>query len=299
MSTASFWLLSSPFLSAAVLCGVCLVSAPVAAQTPLGTPSSTPIQVDSSGRARIPDDKFRLDINVGVKGGMTGAWVFDVPAPAQSEYDRISQESKAYYPAFGLGGDIGLVLDVRALGIVGIETGARFSFDNAEGYNDIKQAGSNDVLFRVTQDQSTTSLRIPLLLKLSTPDGVVRPTFAAGIEFVNQLDSAISYDVENRGGVESSSSSTRREERNQIETSSYKLVSVALGLEIDLGHVKIPIELRGQYNLDYEGENFDNRVRVEDPDPNRRNDETFFYDGAYQGHFGISIGLIYDLVLLL
>lgn len=244
-------------------------------------PAATSGAVDNS-------DKFRLDVGVGVKGGLTGAWAFEVLGQGPNP---ISQEKKSYYPAFGLGGDVGLALDVRALGIVGIESGFRVSFDNAEGYNELKDADSQVILVKINQEQKTTSLRIPLLLKVGAAQGIVRPTFAFGLEFVRQTDSAISYNVEEIGGREASGTSARREARNQIEPTNYKVISGAFGVEIDAGPVKIPIELRAQYNLDYGGDSFTDRVRVDG--------DTYYYNGQYQGHFGVSVGLIYDLNLFL
>lgn len=235
---------------------------------------------------------FRLDIGIGLKGGLTGAWALEVP---ENPAYKFNDESKSYYSAFGLGGDFGLMLDARALGIVGIETGLRVSFDNAEGYNELKQAGNDDILYRVNQEQRSTSLRIPLLLKLSTPNGNVRPTFAFGLEFARQLNSTIDYDVTDVNASEPDNQTARREERNLIEPSHYKLLTGAFGIEIDVGPVKIPIELRAQYNLDYGGESFEERVRVE----GTGSDATYYYNGAYQGHFGVNIGLIYDLGLFL
>ena len=243
--------------------------------------------------AEVPKDGgFRLDVGIGLKGGLTGSWALEVP---ENNATRIGAESKSYYAGFGLGGDVGLAVDARALGIVGLETGLRVSFDNAKGYNELKAAGSQAILYTVNQEQKTSSLRIPLLLKLSTPNGTVRPTFSFGLEFVRQLDSSLSYDVVDGAASAPSDETARREARNQIETSNYKLLSGAFGIEIDLGPVKIPIEILAQYNLDYGGDSFDQRVRVE----GTGGDATYYYNGAYQGHFGVNVGLIYDLGLFL
>ena len=55
---------------------------------------------------------FRLDIGIGLKGGLTGAWALEVP---ENPAYKFNDESKSYYSAFGLGGDFGLMLDARAL----------------------------------------------------------------------------------------------------------------------------------------------------------------------------------------
>jgi hypothetical protein len=272
--------LTSSIASLLILCAV----PAVAQQKPAVEPPITNEEVEQGD--------FRLDIGVGLKGGMNGAWMLEVPENADFAFN---DESKSYYSAFGLGGDIGLMVDARALGIVGIETGLRFSFDNAQGFNELKDGRTDEILIKINQEQKTTSMRIPLLLKLSTANGTVRPTFSFGLEFVRQLDTTINYDVDEITATEPESATERRVERNQIEATNYKLVSGAFGIEIDLGPVKIPIELRAQYNLDYGGESFDDRVRVE----GSGGDAVYYYNGAYQGHFGINIGVIYDLGLFL
>lgn len=277
------------------LCAVVVVSglsSEASAQTPKAASGSTADAAAAPATVPAESGSFRLDIGLGLKGGLNGAWALEVPESAST---RINDETKAYYPAFGLGGDIGLALDARALGIVGIETGVRLSFDNAQGYNELKDGRTDQLLIRIDQEQRTTSMRIPLLLKVGAPNGVVRPTFAFGLEFARQIDSAISYSVTEVNATEQGSVTERREARNQIEPSNYKLLSGAFGIEIDLGPVKIPIELRAQYNLDYGGEDFSQRVRVE----GSGNSAVYYYNGAYQGHFGVSVGLIYDLGLLL
>ena len=241
-----------------------------------------------SPQAQAQEAPSRLDLSIGLKGGMNGAWTTEVPEDSRVKIG--SQDyivDPEYYPMFGLGGDFGLALEVRAFGLVGLETGVRFSFDNAKGWNDKKDAASGVVIARVNQEQSTTSIRVPLWLKLSATSGLVRPFMGLGIEYVNQTESTIEYTVENRAGTYDPG---RLSSRNLIETSSYTGVGGTLGLEIDLGFLKIPIELRGLYNLNYD-ESFAGRVRVQGDDPNTAN---FYYNGAYQGHFGFSIGVLYN-----
>ena len=263
---------------------------------PLTASAQEEIKVDGGGGGPVnievnagpkKDSGFRLDLTAGVKGGLGGSWALEVPENAQT---RIDQQTKSYYSQFGLGGDVGLAVDVRALGIVGLETGLRFSFDNGDGYNELTQAGSDAILVRINQYQRTNSLRIPFLLKVGKPNGIVKPTFGLGVELVRQRQSTIRYDVEEINATEADDVTARREERNQIETSNYPAGTLALGIEIDTGPVKIPIELRAQYNLAYAGNSFSERVRVE----GSGNDATYFYDGAYMGHFGVTIGLMYD-----
>lgn len=233
----------------------------------------------------VPD----LQISLGIKGGLNGSWTTEIP-----ENDPNSPVGDPdYFPLFGLGGSFGGVFELRAFGWLGLETGYYLSFDNGKGWNDITQAGSSTVITRITEEQKTTSARIPLLLKFSTPKGTVRPALGLGVEFVRQSESSITYDQEAKAGRVSDSDMEELRRRNQIEPSNYVVAALSLGLEIDLGDVRIPIELRGMYNLNYE-DDFASRVRTGQDDSNQT---TLFYNGAYQGHFALFVGVIYDYSL--
>lgn len=248
-----------------------------------------------STQAAAQDAPPRLDLSIGVKGGMNGSWTTEVPE--DSRFQAGGNEyvvDPEYYPLFGLGGDFGLSMELRAWGLIGLETGVRFSFDNGKGWNDKKDASSGTILARVNQEQSTTSVRVPLYLKLSGTSGLVRPYIGLGFEFVNQTESAIDYSVENRAGTVDPNDMERLKARNQIEPSSYTGVGANLGIEIDLGFLKIPIELRGLYNLNYD-ESFAGRIRVEGDDGSTAK---FYYNGAYQGHFGFTVGILYNYSIL-
>ena len=289
-----------PFSSKALALGMfgalCLQGQGVAAQgmgeVTMDEAATTEVELDSKA------GKFRLDIGVGVKGGINGSWALEVPE-SEDMFKRISPESKAFYSQFGLGGDVGLSVDFRALGIVGIETGFRVSYENADGFNEQKQANTGEVLVKVTQEQQSTSLRIPLLLKLSTPDGVVRPTFGFGVEFAIQTDSTIDFTSERVSAEENPRVIRARKARNLIEESTYTLLTLAVGIEIDAGPVKIPIELVAQYNLNYGGDSFEDRVRLEDAPASGDFPSFYYYDGMYQGHAMVRVGLLYDLNLYL
>lgn len=236
-------------------------------------------------------DKFRLDVAVGLKGGAAGSWALEVAEDVAIPFEGGAGDFRGdpeFYPMFGMGGDVGLSVDVRALGIVGIETGFRLSFDNGEGWNDKKLQGSDRVIARIYQNQTTTSLRVPLLLKLSGNEGVVRPVMGVGAEFVFQTDSSIAYRGEDRAGS-ADGFLTVPQRRNMIETSNYTMVSAQFGLEVNIDQIRIPIEIRGGYNLGW-SESPNTRVRA------RLNDDgtdSLIYNGAFMGHFGVSIGVLY------
>lgn len=232
----------------------------------------------------VPD----LEISLGIKGGLNGSWTTEIP-----ENDPNSPVGDPdYFPLFGLGGGFGGVFELRAFGWLGLETGYFLSFDNGKGWNDITQAGSSTVITRLNQEQKTTSARIPLLLKFSSPKGTVRPALGLGVEFVRQSESSIKYSEEPKAGRLADGELDEIQRRNQIEPSNYVAAALTLGLEIDLGDVRIPIELRGMYNLNY-SDDFASRVRATQDG----NQPTLYYNGAYQGHFGLFVGVIYDYSL--
>lgn len=239
------------------------------------------------------DDKFRLDVAVGLKGGLNGSWATEVPETATYPLNdmRSIQVDPEFYPMFGLGGDVGVSIDVRALGIIGIETGVRLSFDNGEGWNDKKLANSEEVITRVYQNQATTSMRIPLLLKVSGAQGTVRPVLGLGVEFVNQIDSTVQY----RSDKDADPFLDVPQNHNKIEPSSYTTAVLGFGLEINFDRVRIPIELRAHYNIDY-SQLANDRVRATGTG---NDDYVLFYDGAYMGHFNISIGFLYNFDAML
>ncbi len=245
------------------------------------------------GQATPPTDPdaFRLDIAVGLKGGAAGSWALEVAEDVAIPFEDSTAEFRGdpeFYPMFGMGGDVGLSVDVRALGIIGIETGFRLSFDNGEGWNDKKLANSDRVIARIFQEQTTTSFRVPLLLKLSGNEGIVRPVLGLGAEFVFQTDSSIAYRGEDRAGSADGSLTVPRR-RNKIETSAYTMVSAAFGLEVNVDQIRIPIEIRGGYNLGWSDSPGD-RVRARFDESG--NDE-LIYNGEFMGHFGVSIGVLY------
>ncbi len=242
-----------------------------------------------------PKQPMPVDIAVGLKGGLGGVWTTEAPNTTVTYADGSSEQNvdPDYFPMFGLGGDVGLAVDIRFAEIVAIETGLRYSWDNASGWNDQKINGN--LAGRVTQSQKTQSMRIPLWLKVTGTSGIVRPFFGLGAEFVLQQSSSIDYTLEQRGnGTWPESEVQKLRDRNRIEPSNYAGLGTTMGLEIDLGMIRIPIELRALYNVGYD-EQFNERVRVE----GTRQAPRFFYNGAFQGHFGFSVGILYNYELLL
>jgi hypothetical protein len=233
-----------------------------------------------------------LQIGVGLKGGINGSAVDRVPKEHTYELEngtRYPVANTELYPMFGIGGTFGLMTDVRFEDIIGLETGLHLSYDNGSGFED-KTVNGEDVA-RIYQEQRTTAFHIPLLLKVNVSGETVKPFLGLGVEFVIQTDSSLEYRQEERGGRYISPVF----DKNEIEPSTYTLFQVTMGLEFDLGPVRIPIELRGGYNLGFDP-GASSRVR---PEGTNQANATFVYDGQYQGHFGVFTGVTYDFDLTL
>lgn len=236
----------------------------------------------------IPTDAwaFGLTLSGGVKGGLSGAAVRGVPEGDPYEIngaDYSQVQGPDMYPMFGLGGGVGGFLEVRALDIVGLEFGLFQSWDNGDGWED-KNDLAGRTIGRVNQEQRTRALHIPIMVKASVP-GLVRPTFGLGLELVNQQKSTYTY----RADV---FDVTSLNNRYSIVTSKYALLAFSFAIEIDLGQIRIPIELRGGYNTSFKKTLKDRAVASGNPLL-----PEFEYDGKYEGHFGIFTGIIYQFDL--
>ena len=258
-------------------------SAPTDAAEPANVeqPAATPASVAPASAAApaATAEPFPLTLSIGLKGGLVGSAVSGVPEDQPFHSNWIDPN---YYPMFGLGGAVGVAMEARVIDILGLETGLHISYDNGDGYEDINTV-SGQKLGRINQKQRTTAYHIPLMLKASVPNAMVRPTFGIGAEFVLQQDSTIEYD------------NAQLDTLNDIETSSYTMIMTSFALEFDLGVVRVPLELRFGYNLGF-GSTASDRVRV---DGDSIQTSTRYYNGAYQGHFGIFTGIIYDYDLFL
>jgi hypothetical protein len=236
-------------------------------------------------------DAFLLQFGGGIKGGMNGSVANGVDEGTAILFDDGNSytlnQGPELYPMFGIGGAVGMHLEVRALDIVGLESGLHVSFDNGNGWEDKNVNGVR--VGRVDQEQRTMSLRVPLILKASIP-GFVRPTFGLGAEFVFQQSSELNYSYSS-----SSFDTTAQNEIYTIATSNYTLLMLTLGLEIDVDPMRIPIELRLGYNPAFSG---DPNGRVEGFGTPNSGAFEIEYQGQYQAHFALMTGIIYDFDIL-
>ena len=250
--------------------------------------------VDLDPAAGVGERDFNIQLAAGMRGGFSGVaghgfengeFVTDengtrIPSGGQWGYPE-------YYGHFGTGG---LSLEVRLNNIIGLETGLFYSRDNASGYVDKNHASTGTTIARIHSDQRTTAYHIPLMVKLNMPSDFVRPFLAVGVQFVAQVDSELEYRQENvNGQYGNANAMDELNDRNQIEPSTYPLLAGAAGIEVVVGPVRIPVELRLGYNLGYD-QAMQQRARGEDGQ--------IIYDGVYLGHFGIFMGALYEFDLL-
>lgn len=229
---------------------------------------------------------FGLTLSGGVKGGLSGSAVRGVPEgdPYEINGAEYSQaQGPDMYPMFGLGGGVGGFIEARAIDIVGLEFGLFQSWDNGDGWED-KNDTFGRTIGRVNQEQRTRALHIPIMVKASVP-GVIRPTFGLGLELVHQQKSSYTY----RADVFDVASLNNR---YSIVTSKYALLAFSFALEIDLGQIRIPIELRGGYNT-----GFNKSLKSRANASGSPQLPSFEYDGKYEGHFGLFTGVIYQFDL--
>jgi len=231
---------------------------------------------------------FDLGLSIGAKGGLSGSAVRGVPEgdPYFVDGNEFSlAQGPDLYPMFGIGAGVGGFAEVRVLDIVGLEFGVFQSWDNGDGWED-KNTPSGQKIGRVHQEQRTQALHIPIMLKASIP-GFIRPTFGLGIELINQKKSTFEY----------TSPEFQVQPLNEmfsIVPSKYAAFAFSFALEVDLGQIRIPIELRGAYNT-----GFDRSLRERAVTGGTGFNPTFEYDGKYEGHFALFTGVIYQYDLKL
>merc|ERR1711974_289634 len=81
-------------------------------------------------------DAFLLQFGGGIKGGLNGSVADGVEEGTALRFDDgntyVLGQGPELYPMFGIGGAIGIHAEVRALDIIGLETGLHVSFDNGK-----------------------------------------------------------------------------------------------------------------------------------------------------------------------
>ncbi|MGM0559217.1 MAG: outer membrane beta-barrel protein [Myxococcota bacterium] len=247
-------------------------------------------------------DDFPLTISVGLKGGVNmqgGAEVPDLTPEQMREYNLNTSypqsEDSGVYGHFGAGPAVGGFLEVRILEMLGLETGLFWAQDNATGWEDKLVNGQEQG--RVSHDLEVTALHIPLLFKANVKSETIKPFVGIGPEFVIQQSSSITYRADNDASqypqrfVDGRNGQPGFDERIKTETSNYVLLQLNFGMEVDLGEVRIPFEIRTGFNPGFGGDDFDERMSAE---PREDGFFDFVYDSKYLGHVGIYTGIAYD-----
>lgn len=241
------------------------------------------------------EGSFPLQLSAGFKGGLNGVagYGFENNATITGTDGATYQFPRPeYYGHFGLSGSGGLSLEIRAFDFIGLEFGFYYARDNADGYVDKNDANTGRTLTRIESEQRTTAYHIPFMLKLNVPSPTVRPFLGVGIGLVRQIDSTLEYFEDPRAGQLAPGELQRIQNRNQIEATNYTNFIFSLGIEVVAGPVRIPVEIRGGYNLGYDRA-ADARSRY-NPDTGE-----IIYNGQYMGHFQIFTGVLYEFDLLL
>lgn len=245
--------------------------------------------VVGSAAAQVP-----MDILVGIKGGVAGTATSEVPKLSAADQARYAQPSDdtGFYPGFGIGPGVGLSLEARLLGMVGLESGIYYMGDNLTGWQDKSVNGIDRG--RVTMEHEVTALHVPLLIKGVIPTPGLKPFLSLGVEFVFQQSSSLEYRTErdNDNDATIDQYGPIFNTRNNVATANYTMLQLTTGVEIDLGVVRVPIEIRAGYNLGWD-DSFDARVDAEGVGPDAR----FTSNGENLAHFGIFTGVVYDYEL--
>lgn len=245
-------------------------------------------------------EKTRVDVSAGLKFGAAMSTASKVPDLTNEQLRQYNQQYQDYddtglYPSFGVGAGFGLALEARFWEVVGLETGFYYMQDDATGWEDKKVNGVDQG--RIYMDQEVSALHIPLLLKANVNTDTIKPFIGFGLEFVLQQSSSLGYRTEpaEPGYQYVDTLADHFEQRNDITTSSYTMLQLTTGIEVDLGYLRIPVEIRAGYHLGWD-DSFDARV-----DPQQQDDGSykFVYDGGYTGHFGVFTGVMYDYDFLL
>lgn len=199
-------------------------------------------------------DVFKL--GAGVMGAAGANWI-SKPSNASVSYPG--------FAGFTAGG--GLMLEARALGLVGVEVDLYRADNHGEG--DLT-AGSTTATLKIGQP----ALHVPILLKVVVPTGIVRPFVVFGPELVFPGTSDFS-----------ASPSGAFATRATVSADSYTMWTGGLGLEIKLPlpmiDLRIPVGLRFGLNPAL-GDTLDKRAEIRGTSGNVVTDIHYKSEWEYQ-----------------
>lgn len=277
---------------------VCLLAALAVPTTATAQEQEPDLSKTSAEPSGVP-----FMVSFGLKGGVNmqgGSEVPDLSAAQLTEYnlsDSKQSEDSGIYGHFGAGPAVGGFVEVRFLEMIGLETGLVYAQDNATGWEDKLINGVEQG--RVSHDLEVNALHVPILFKANVKNETIKPFVGIGTEVVIQQKSELSYraDAENSSSypdsfVEGAGGQPGFEERIKTTTSTYATLQLNFGMEVDLGEVRIPFEIRTGFNPSFKGDDFDARMDAKPREGDQFYD--FVYDSKYLGHVGIYTGIAYD-----
>lgn len=194
-----------------------------------------------------------VEFSVGVKAG-GGAELWTTPSNTTLYVDPISNEAfdMPFFDETRAGYNIafGVIGEARFVQYVGIEAGlffVRHKILEDTDWTYTETASGVPVVYRNHSEQNMTftKLRVPILLKGYLPVGPkVRLSLGIGPEFAWGLYSRASFKVDSPlKGNHKTFTTLKTEDVDDIG------LTVAAGVVIDAGVVKVPIELRFNYNF--------------------------------------------------
>lgn len=232
-----------------------------------------------------------LTISGGTKFGPTGVagYGFDNNATITDQHgDQYVFDNAEIYGHGGIGGSAGLYGEARLNEFLGLEVGINRTRNTAWGHEDKNDASTGTTLTRLESRQVTWSTHIPIMVKGVIPSETARPFLGGGIEIVSQTSTMLEYDEDPQAAAAGDDAIDALNDRNQIETSTYPLLAVAMGVEMVAGPFIIPVELRLGYALGHDRNEPDSRAWYDSEA------DELHYDGTFMSHFALFTGLTYE-----
>lgn len=198
--------------------------------------------VAHEAHAQKREKPFELGVGIFGGGGVVG---LSKPSDLTvAQVGNLTLQDTAYPGFFGATGGLGLMLDARFQGAVGVEVDLYYALSD-KGSGDItvgQTAVTSGTKYSVNIGQS--ALHVPVLLKGTLPFGSVRPFLALGPDFV--LPSA--------GSVTITPTPPKGGTGFAATADNYILWTAALGAEVRLPiprlDIRIPFSLRAGVNFD-------------------------------------------------
>lgn len=250
----------------------------------LATPALAQVD-DGQANWNPNEEKIRhVEIGVTLLGFVNGSFLDEPSDKDKTATLSDGSEVVLLYPGFGgVGGGGGLTVNAMWRGIVGLETGALFVFEQGAGTLNI--GGTLEVDYTLGQN----AVHVPLLLKVAAPLQTMRPFGYFGIEWAFVSDA----EVQKRDPDSAAASALVG-----VEADDYWLLAFGAGFEfmIPAGvDLRIPLTFRGAWNPNV-GDKASDRMRTVPEDCGSRSTSPctqFVYSTEWQYQAAVSLGLAY------